>query len=193
MNPFDQAWQILKMPIVDTKVPGLKVAYGFDEPVRELHEYDKLKGRWGAKPELIGETNYQGSEMEEMTPNEYFDRLAEVGIQTQFSGKIHPRPHEDTLLGQSQEIQNKIPDDYKTLESMRHFGMKFPIGEGAKMVDRIIEGIKQGKIMGAPEIDMAGDSPTGYQEGGHRMDALRILGHADTPIPVAITRQTETI
>ena len=185
---------VLKMPIVDTEVPGLRIAHGFDEPVRELHEYNPNAGygkKWKAKPGLIGATNFQTDEMIEMTPNEYFDRLAEVGMNT-FSGqKRFPIPHEHTLLNQPQEIQDKFSDEHKTLESMRHRDMKFPPGEGPRTVDRIIEGIKEGKIMGAPEIDMAGDTPTGYQEGGHRMDALRLMGYGDTPIPVAITRQME--
>ncbi len=192
MTPFEQAWAVLKMPIVDTEVPGLRIAHGFDEPVRELHEYNPNAGygkKWKAKPGLIGATNFQTDEMIEMTPNEYFDRLAEVGMNT-FSGqKRFPIPHEHTLLNQPQEIQDKFSDEHKTLESMRHRDMKFWPGEGPRAVDRIIEGIKEGKIMGAPEIDMAGDTPTGYQEGGHRMDALRLMGYGDTPIPVAITRQ----
>jgi len=195
MKPFEQAWSLVKMPIVDTKVPGLRVAYGFDEPVRDLHEYNKNAGygkKWKAKPELIGETHYQHSgEMEEMTPNEYFDRLAEVGIQRTFGEKLYPRSREDVKWALA--MRGKMPsEEFFIREYMRHpSGMKFPSGEGLKMVDKIIEGIKEGKIMGAPEIDMAGDTPTGYQEGGHRMDALRTMGFGDTPIPVAITRQTE--
>ena len=195
MLPMDLAMRLLKMPVVDTKVPGLKVAHGFDEPVRELHNYNPSAGygkKWQAGPELIGATNFQTDEMEEMTPNEYFDRLAEVGINTFTGQKKFPVPHEKTLLGQSQKIQDQFADsEHRTLESMRHQNMKFPPGEGPRMVDRIVEGIKQNKVMGAPEIDMTGDTPTGYQEGGHRMDALRLMGYGDTPIPVAITRQTD--
>src|SRR5210317_894171 len=195
MTAFDRAWGIVKMPIVDTKVPNLRVAYGFDEAVRDLHEYNKNAGygkKWKAKPELIGATNFQNEEMEEMSANEYFDRLAEVGINTFTGQKKFPVPHENTLLGQSQEVQDQFTDSkHRTLESMRHQNMKFPPAEGPRMVDKIIEGIKQGKIMGAPEIDMVGDTLTGYQEGGHRMDALRLMGYGDIPIPVAITRQTE--
>ena len=186
---FEKAWPLVKMPIVDTKVPGLKVAYGFDKPVRDLHEYNVNAGKnkkWKAGPELIGETDNQGSgEMVQMTADEYFDRLAEVGIQRTFGENLYPKGRDDGWW-------NEIPEKYRTLESMRHpFGMKSPPGDGAVMVDRIIEGIKEGKIMGAPEIDMAGDTPTGFQDGGHRMDALRRLGFGDIPIPVSITRQTE--
>ena len=191
MNPFDQAWAVLKMPIVDTKVPGLRVAHGFDEPVRELHEWHPMKWKWKAKPELIGDTIGQGDEIEEMTPNEYFDRLAEVGVKRQHGGvDIYPVPHEATLLGQSKEIQDKFEGRDKIRAGMRWHGMK-PFGDGTHDIERIMQGINEGKVMAAPEINMAGDTPTGAQEGGHRMDALRMLGHGDTPIPVAITRQTE--
>ena len=192
VTPMDLAWAVLKMPIVDTKVPGLRVAHGFDEPVRDLHEYHGLKGRWKAKPELIGDTLGQGDEVEEMTPNEYFDRLAEVGVKRAHGGPdMYPVPHEKTLLGQSKEIQDKLTEEEDRIrEGMRWRNMKV-FEDGTRNVQRIMQGINEGKVMAAPEIDMAGDSPTGYQEGGHRMDALRILGHGDTPIPVAITRQTE--
>ena len=110
-EPMDLAMRLLKMPVVDTKVPGLKVAHGFDEPVRELHNYNPSAGygkKWQAGPELIGATNFQTDEMEEMTPNEYFDRLAEVGINTFTGQKKFPVPHEKTLLGQSQKIQDQL-------------------------------------------------------------------------------------
>lgn len=194
MNPFDQAWALLKMPIVDTKVPGLRVAHGFDEPVRDLHEWHPMKWKWKAKPELIGDTIGQGDEIEEMTPNEYFDRLAEVGVKRAHGGidvpDMYPVPHEKTLLGQSKEVQDKLEGRDKIREGMRWRGMKL-FGDGSRDVESIMQGINEGKVMAAPEINMAGDTPTGAQEGGHRMDALRMLGHGDTPIPVAITRQTD--
>ena len=194
MNPFDQAWALLKMPIVDTKVPGLRVAHGFDEPVRDLHEWHPMKWKWKAKPELIGDTIGQGDEIEEMTPNEYFDRLAEVGVKRAHGGidvpDMYPVPHEKTLLGQSKEVQDRLEGRDKIREGMRWRGMKL-FGDGSRDVESIMQGINEGKVMAAPEINMAGDTPTGAQEGGHRMDALRMLGHGDTPIPVAITRQTE--
>ena len=195
MNPFDQAWALLKMPIVDTKVPGLRVAHGFDEPVRELHEWhpmvgSKTYGKWKAKPELIGDTMGQGNEIEEMTPNDYFDRLAEVGVKRAHGGPdMYPVPHEATLLGQSKEVQDRFEGRDKIYAGMRWHGMK-PFGDGTHDIERIMQGINEGKVMAAPEINMAGDTLTGGQEGGHRMDALRMLGHGDTPIPVAITRQT---
>ena len=54
---------IVKMPIVDTDVPGLRMAYNFDtsEPVIGNQPY-----AWG-----------KGDEITQMTPNEYFDVIRE--------------------------------------------------------------------------------------------------------------------
>jgi hypothetical protein len=58
--------------------------------------------------------------------------------------------------------------------------------------------LKEGKMIGAPTLSYGGKSGFGYadrknedawgyagsQEGGHRMEALRQMGHGDIPIPV---------
>ena len=35
-----------------------------------------------------------------------------------------------------------------------------------------------------PELEFEDDNYMGFQEGGHRMEALRQMGHGDTPVPV---------
>jgi hypothetical protein len=138
---------IVKMPIVDTDVPGLRMAYNFDtsEPVIGSQPY-----AWG-----------KGDEITQMTPNEYFD-----------------------IIGQDAEEHNEPPvagRDAKFRWDNRQFT---PQGGSRENIARIIEGIKGGMPIGMPEIDFRNDNYTGFQEGGHRMEALRQMGHGDTPVPV---------
>ena len=42
--------------------------------------------------------------------------------------------------------------------------------------------------MGMPSLQMQGDE-NHWQEGGHRMEALRQIGHGDTKFPVLVARR----
>ena len=150
MTPMDRAWQLLKMPIEETDVPGLSVAYGTDEEAR--------------KTPTIGNVPYAHSNESQMVPmsaNEYFDYIAS-NSGGMFTG-MPPLPDRDA--------------------EWRWLGRQLG---GKENVRRIIEGIKEGMPIGAPELGFDGDEFTGNQEGGHRMEALRQMGHGDTRIPVAV-------
>ena len=147
---MDRAWQLLKMPIEETDVPGLSVAYGTDEEAR--------------KTPTIGNVPYTHSNESQMVPmsaNEYFDYIAS-NSGGMFTG-MPPLPDRDA--------------------EWRWLGRQLG---GKENVRRIIEGIKEGMPIGAPELGFDGDEFTGNQEGGHRMEALRQMGHGDTRIPVAV-------
>jgi len=138
--------RLLKMPIVDTKIPGLRMAYGDDEETMNTP--------------MMGESP-AGGKVIDMSPNEYFD-----------------------IVGEDAEKHNEpiVPDrDAK----YRWFGRRFgPEGGSEQNIARIIEGIKENKVMGAPVLHFNQDKYTGVQEGGHRMEALRQMGHGDTQVPI---------
>jgi len=153
MEAFERAWSVLKTPIEDTDVPGLRVAYGTDEETRGTP--------------TIGNVPYAHSEESQMVPmsaNEYFDYVA-----SNSGGMFTGTP--------------PLPDrDAKWRWLGRQLG-------GKENVRRIKEGIKEGTPIGAPELTFDADNFTGQQEGGHRMEALRQMGHGDTRIPVAVHQQ----
>ena len=73
-------------------------------------------------------------------------------------------------------------------------GMKFsPWGGSRENIARIIEGIKEGKPIGMPSLYFRNNEFTGEQDGGHRMEALRQMGHADTPVPVFLEHYPEKV
>ena len=140
---MDIAMQLLKAPVVDTDVPGVRMAHGTDvtEPVIGNMPY-----MWGSNDQLT-----------QMTPNEYFDAI-------------------------NQDEETSVPGrdaDYRW--DGRQFNQH---GNSRENIARIIEGIKQGMPIGMPELDFRNDAYSGVQEGGHRMEALRQMGHADTQVPV---------
>lgn len=138
---------IVKMPIVDTDVPGLRMAYNFDtsEPIIGNQPY-----AWG-----------KGDKITQMTPNEYFDILQ--------------REAEEFGL---MDVPSRNAD-------FRWDGRQFTEHGGSREnIARIIQGIKAGMPIGMPELEFEDDNYMGFQEGGHRMEALRQMGHGDTPVPV---------
>tara|TARA_R110002020_G_scaffold26498_6_gene85823 strand:- start:4733 stop:5365 length:633 start_codon:yes stop_codon:yes gene_type:complete len=169
MTIFEQAWSIVKMPIVEP-IPGVKVGYraggGLDQS-----NIDPNQVVFGGNQidQEIGNIPYASSadsRMAMMTPNEYFDAIA---------------PYTRSPL------QGGRDDKYRWT----------PRATSQENIARMIEGIKEGKMIGAPTLSYGGkgeyserktnDDAWGYagmQEGGHRMEALRQMGHGDTPIPV---------
>ena len=160
MRPFEQAWRLLKMPVVDTDVPGLRMAYDFDDEVIEARQ-SHPQGIVGNSP-LISNTQ---DEISDMTPNEYFDLLNQFFMQ---------------------EYGKRLPDkdaDY------RWANMRMGAETPEEHIGNMVQGIGEGQVMGMPSLYLENDgrgnfSPTGQQEGGHRMEALRQMGHGDTPVPV---------
>tara|TARA_R100001443_G_scaffold32611_4_gene46697 strand:- start:1834 stop:2313 length:480 start_codon:yes stop_codon:yes gene_type:complete len=153
MHPIDVAWQLLKMPIVDTAA-GVPVAYG-DDVMWDVPKEERDK--------MIGTVPFAGNRKDEavdMTPNEYFDRLNE-----------------------NQELNLGTADS-----QYRWRGRKDTVKDRNEHVARMVEGLQSGQTMAAPSLNFTESSEEapwpGHQEGGHRMEALRQMGHGDTPIPV---------
>jgi hypothetical protein len=138
---------LVKAPIVDTDIPGVRMAYNMDfsEPVI------------GGQPYAYGKND----KITQMTPNDYFD-----------------------IVGQGAEEHNEPPVGGRDAE-YRWDGRQFTSQGGSREnIARIIEGIKAGMPIGMPELSFNNNNYTGMQEGGHRMEALRQMGHGDTKIPV---------
>ena len=177
MQPLDIAWLFLKMPVVDTDVPDLRMSYqeepslfGFpehnaDQAVLDAmnqhpqgiiggHPVPSMK-KYGTNAET-GETDWDKTltvaDIKQMTPNEYFNHLQQQGYDT------------DPRMVEGKEY--RWPD------------------KGAAHIQSIIDGIKGGQVMGMPQLV----EDSGAQEGGHRMEALRQMGHGDTRVPVHMGR-----
>tara|TARA_R100000908_G_C3739004_1_gene136024 strand:+ start:27 stop:761 length:735 start_codon:yes stop_codon:yes gene_type:complete len=138
---------LVKAPIVDTDIPGVRMAYNMDfsEPVI------------GGQPYAYGKND----KITQMTPNDYFD-----------------------IVGQGAEEHNEPPVGGRDAE-YRWDGRQFTSQGGSREnIARIIEGMKAGMPIGMPELSFNNKNYTGMQEGGHRMEALRQLGHGETKVPV---------
>ncbi len=169
MQPFEQAWALLKMPIVEP-IPGVKVGYraggGLDQSNIDPNQVIFGGNQMDEEIGNIPHASSVDSRMAMMTPNEYFDAIA---------------PYTTV------PIQGGRDDKYRWA----------PKDNSRENIARIIAGIREGKMIGAPTLGYGGkgeyserktnDDAWGYsgsQEGGHRMEALRQMGHGDTPIPV---------
>lgn len=142
---------IVKMPIVDTDIPGVRMAYNFDtsEPVIGNQPY-----AWG-----------KGDKITQMTPNEYFDAIRENEDENGMYEGIHMIPDKNAPFRWDGMMMNE------------HGGSR-------ENIARILQGIKAGMPIGMPELEFRNNEFSGFQEGGHRMEALRQMGHGDTPVPV---------
>ena len=114
--------------------------------------------KYGTNPET-GDTDWDktrnAKDIKQMTPNEYFDHIQEQG--------------------NNDELSSTAPRMINGKE------YRWP-GKGPAHIQDIIDGIKDGQVMGVPELSDGSES----QEGGHRMEALRQMGHGDTKVPVAM-------
>ena len=203
-EPMDLAWRLLKTPVMDTDVPGVRMAYGSDKPVRHLQRKDRLVG---SSP--VGEPY----EVQHMTPNEFFDtlhtaftsggsdatRMAAAEMELQAPPSDEPVPHEPVDHSNVAAI-----DDFHTLSleqalaRMRWKDMDTenpPIHGVGKVGDTMnafrregFFGDKPKKVMGMPSLQIKDGEATGIHDGGHRMEALRQMGHGDTPVPVYVTK-----
>ena len=164
-SAFERAWALMKMPVVDTDVPGVRMAYqqkehlptteeyGADQQVKDalnhpkgmigvamgLERYKRIEGEHG--PEFDYNSSKPIGKLGQMTPNQYVDNLKNEGY--------------------------KMPD--------RNAKYRWK-DKGEDHIQNIIQGVKDGQVMGMPSV--------GHQEGGHRMEALRQMGHGDTEVPV---------
>ena len=164
---MDLAWRLLKMPIVDTDIPGVRMGYN----QRWIHPHNYPEPIIGNQPYFEG---WEGKRNEDdkiiqMTPNEYFDII---------------QAHSEKEGGVDRGVFTAPPIPGRDAE-YRWDGMQFsPWSNSRKNIARIMEGIEEGKPIGMPSLTFQNDDFTGIQDGGHRMEALRQMGHGDTSVPV---------
>ena len=167
-EPMDIAWRFLKMPMVDTDVPGLRMAYGDDTDEKVI----------GMQPSFSDE-----SKVMQMTPNEYFDIIQDHAEKQGGIDRVHftapPIPgREADFRWDNMKYTNLLSSG--DAEKYRHIR-----GASQKNIARIIDGIKSGMPIGMPYLGYTVDGEhDGFQDGGHRMESLRQMGHGDTPVPV---------
>ena len=167
MNPMDLARRLLKMPIVDTDIPGVRMGYNENW----IHPHNYPEPTIGNQPYFTGWDGKRNEkdEITQMTPNEYFDIIQALSEKEGGVDRGHftapPIPGKDA--------------------EYRWDGMFFtPWSNSRKNIARIMEGIEEGKPIGMPSLYFRDGEFTGEQDGGHRMEALRQMGHGDTPVPV---------
>lgn len=154
--------------MVDTNVPGLRMAYGDDTDEKVI----------GMQPSFSDEGNIM-----QMTPNEYFDIIQDHAEKQGGIDRVHftapPIPgREADFRWDNMKYTNLVPrgeaEKYKDIR-----------GASQKNIARIIDGIKSGMPIGMPYLGYTADGEhDGFQDGGHRMESLRQMGHGDTPVPV---------
>ena len=122
---------------------------------------------------VIGSQPYmsRGATIEHMTPDEYFDYLQDASIGW---GGVHVGGRDDPYRWDRMMIN--------------------PYGGSRENIARIQEGIGQGIAIGMPSLmfrnNALGDGRDMVveQDGGHRMEALRQMGHGGTKVPVMVYR-----
>lgn len=158
---FEQAWNLLKAPVVDTPLDNLQMIH---------HEYaPDFPDKVGAQPpnwpmhrdSAMGETT-----VEQMTPNEYFDSIRDGWIVT---SPVH-------------QIKNDRDDKWRW--------PWYDDEESREYINQLADRLRSGENiqMGMPSLQFQGDE-NHWQEGGHRMEALRQIGHGDTKFPVLVARR----
>jgi len=170
---MDLAFRLLKMPVYDTDVPGVRFAEGWGN---EVDEARAGPGVMGNVPML---SSGHGDSVDMMTPNEYMD-MAMQGFYPNREPEDHVSPwrwKDDSQYG------HPVSDDAHNRQNVR----------------RLVEGVGEGKVMGMPSLfygNVGSWQEPDYsrflgQEGGHRMEALRQMGHGDTAVPVAVRRKRD--
>ena len=183
------AWEIVKMPILEPQ-PGIKFGYShiddeldtppqaFDDMIDASPSPKEWQDNWLAATKkdqnAMGDLPLveAGDAIRYMTPDEYFDMIYSIFDASGDPGKG------------SWDRWTSAPNPFTETPEQAH----------DRELRDIIEGIEEGKPMGMPELwmrlaDEDPLDPENYiyddeQQGGHRMDALRRLGFADTPMPV---------
>ena len=167
--------KILSNPVIESGIPGVRMAYmkkpgvfgseyNWDSEIIEASKHEK--GLIGETP-VASTSRYQYNE--EKGGNDW-TKVVNVGKVVRMS----PNDYFDLLAAGGYEVPERSAKvRWKDL--------------GINHVMSIVDGLKNGQVMIMPTISFDGRS----QEGGHRMEALRQMGHADTPVPVMYLHDEE--
>ena len=164
MTVFEQAWTLVKMPIHETGIPGIRfVTQGEDEPRWE--DMDNVFGYVPSKvnenPSVMDRQLYGQSEIKPTTPSEFLTMLGYKGGRgirgDSHNENLTPREAEDYFY---RDLMDRAQDGEDIL-----FGMPYI----------------------RPDMDIE-DLQHGGHEGRHRMAELFARGFGDKPLPVKVTR-----
>ena len=159
MTTFDKAWALLKMPLYETDVPGLKFAtQGENEPA------------WADNPDVHGTASFEG-DTEMWTPNDFMQYWAKPNAKT-------PAHWKDVSRGNTNPTSS-----YYGLENpatAREVGINtyknLNVGEDEN-------------IWGMPFLSFEeGQDQPNWHDGRHRMSELIESGYGDTPVPIRVDR-----
>ena len=166
MNPFDQAWSLLKMPIYETGVPGIRfVTQGTDEP--KWREQENVHGYVPTDP--VDSSVKQG-EIAQMTPAEY-NKLV--------TGDVRGPAYIPSSSPQARGLTARDIGDshYQELMDRAQAGEDILFGMPYIMPDN-------------PDGPQTGMSRV-FHDGRHRMSELYARGQGRTPLPVKVMRGTK--
>ena len=167
MNPFDQAWALLKMPKYETGIPGIRfTTQGKDDP----NWKDDPTFYGSSAPEDAPEDDREIQYIDRMTPNKFLSLLPTIGEgfdewETDDDGEpivpqwFKERKETPTPRKAGDFYYRDLMDRAQGGEDI-HFGMPYlPPEEGGML----------------REID---------HDGRHRMAELVARKHGDTPVPI---------
>jgi guanylate kinase len=163
-------------PVIESGIPGVRMAYM-------------------EKPSVFGSEYNWDSEIIEASKHER-GLIGEDPI-TSTSRYLYNEEKDDlydwTKVVNVGKVVRMSPNDYFDLLTAGGYGIpersakvRWP-DKGIDYIMSIVAGLKNGQVMTMPTINHSGTS----QEGGHRMEALRQMGHADTPVPVMYLHDEE--
>lgn len=163
-DAFQHGWALVKMPFVQTALDNLRMVH--HEPSSNVSERSigSQPPNWTMhRDSIIGDTT-----VEQMSPNEYFDYISlgnGGGLVGGAEDEWRWEPHEDSK-DYIRYLVNRLQNE-KDIE------------------------------MGMPSLQieemLSGKERNNWQEGGHRMEALRQLKHGDTKFPVLVARRKEEL
>ena len=166
MDPFDQAWALLKMPVYETGVPGIRfVTQGTDEP-----KWEEQENVYGYVPTDPVDSPIKQGEIAQMTAAEYGKTVTgdERGPSSYFPGQ--------RFSGRGFTARDIGDFHYRDL------------------MDRAQAG--EDILFGMPYIlpdypDRPNSLSRVFHDGRHRMSELFARGHGETPMPVKVMRGTK--
>ena len=163
MRPLEQAWRLLKMPVVNTDVPGLQMAYMEGDPRLWTYEHGMLGGAdqqvWDAEEShprgIVGNVpSTQMGQVTQMTPNQYFDALGDEGGDA--------------------NAEYRWPD------------------KGERHIQDIVQGISEGQVMGMPSIDVSTGGQEGghrmeaLRQMGYGDTPVPVMSYKSEPMDLAM-------
>ena len=163
MNPFDQAWALLKMARYQIG-PTNMLDLGDISRLSGSGEYEEMKNQFGTEDHpfpVMGGAFYYGDEHVKtmMTPTEYM-KIA------------YDTPREDLMYDANWEKGKEWNPNDDYLREMRE---QMELGRPYGMANFTVRRATDGNWMGQS------------QEGRHRMQSLIDMGHGDVEVPVTLT------